>query len=198
VSTLAAPPDLHRLSIEEYHRVIRCGGLEEGARMELIDGLILDMSPKTPEHENALSWLIDWLVGHLDHSRYQHRVGAPLTIGSSEPEPDLAIVQRTAPRLEHPSGALLVVEVALSSNERDLTIKPGLYASVVEEYWVIDLQARHVVVHRDPLDGAYREITLFPAGQELTARAVEVGRLPTGELFAATFAEASPAASRGS
>lgn len=191
MSTSAAPPELHRLSIEEYHRLIRCGGFEEGARFELIDGLILDMSPKTPEHENAVSWLIDWLVGHLDHSRCQPRVGAPLTIGSSEPEPDLAIVERTAPRLEHPSGALLVIEVALSSKERDLHVKPGLYAPVVEEYWVIDLQARHVVVHRDPSDGGYREITAIPAGGELTARAVELGRLPTGDLFAAVFAEGS-------
>jgi Uma2 family endonuclease len=189
VSTLAVPPELHRLSIEEYHRLIRCGGLREGARMELIDGLILDMSPKTPEHENALHWLIDWLVGHLDHKRYQHRIGAPLTIGSSEPEPDIAIVERSAPRLEHPSRALLVVEVALSSKERDLALKPDLYAPAVEEYWVVDLQARRVVVHRDPSGDTYNEITAVEAGEELSAHSAELGRLPVAELFTAAFAE---------
>lgn len=188
MSTLEAPPELHRLSIEEYHRLVECGGWDEGARVELIDGLILDISPKTPQHENAVSWLLDWLVGHLDHSRYQQRVGAPLTIGSSEPEPDLAIVQRSGPRLQHPSGAVLVIEVALSSKERDLQTKPGLYACAVEEYWVVDLEARGVVVHRDPAGDTYREIATAGSGEELSARSVSLGSLPTHELFAAAFA----------
>jgi Uma2 family endonuclease len=190
VATLAASPlELHRLSIEEYHQMIRCGGLEEGARFELIDGLLLDMSPKSPEHENAIAWLVDWLLTHLDHARYQHRVCGALTIGTSEPEPDLMIIERTGPRREHPSRALLVVEVALSSKERDLELKPDLYAGAVEEYWVVDLQARRVVVHRDGADGAYRQIDVVPAGAELSTQALDLGRLPTGELFAAAFAE---------
>jgi Uma2 family endonuclease len=190
VATLAAsPPELHRLSIEEYHQMIRCGGLEEGARFELIDGLLLDMSPKSPEHENAIQWLMEWIWGHLDQARHQLRVCGALTIGTSEPEPDLMIFERPAPRHEHPSRALLVIEVALSSKERDLELKPDLYAGAVEEYWVVDLQARHVVVHRDGADGAYRRIDVVPAGEELSAEAIDLGQLPTGELFAAIFAE---------
>ena len=189
VPAVVTPPELHRLTTEEYHRLVECGGFDEDARVELIDGLIVDMSPRTPQHENALMWLLDWLVAHLDHSRFQHRVGAPLTIGSSEPEPDLAIVARSAPRLQHPAEALLVVEVALSSEERDLRVKPVLYAQSVEEYWVVDLQRRCVVLHRDPAAGAYGSIEAVPADGALKARAVDVGRVPVGDLFAATFAE---------
>jgi Uma2 family endonuclease len=189
VSTLVSPPELHRLSIEEYHRLVQCGGFDEDARVELIDGLILDMSPKTPAHENAMRWLMEWLTDHVDRSRHQLMVCGALTIGSSEPEPDLAIIERSEPQLEHPTGALLVIEVALSSKERDLSVKPQLYAGAVEEYWVVDLQARHVVVHRDRAAGAYREIGVVMAGDDASARAVDVGALPTGELFAAAFAE---------
>ncbi len=186
---VASPSELHRLSIEEYHQLIRCGGVEEGARFELIDGLLLDMSPKSPAHENAISWMVDWLLTHLDHARYQHRVCGALTIGTSEPEPDLAIIERPSPRDAHPSRALLVVEVALSSKERDLKLKPDLYAGAVKEYWVIDLQARHLVVHRDGADGTYREVAVVAPPQELSAQALDIGRLPAGELFAAIFAE---------
>ncbi len=190
MATLAAsPPELHRLSIEEYHRLIASGGLEEGARFELIDGLLLDMSPKSPEHEKAIRWLTDWIIYRLDRARHQLMVCGALTIGTSEPEPDLAIIQRPGPRFEHPSSARLVIEVALSSKERDLELKPDLYAGAVEEYWVLDLQARHVVVHRDGADGVYRQVETVAPPEDLSAQALDLGRLPTGELFAATFGE---------
>ncbi len=50
---------VHRLSTDEYHRLIEAGGFDEDARVELIDGLLADMSPKTREHENAVAWLAD-------------------------------------------------------------------------------------------------------------------------------------------
>jgi Uma2 family endonuclease len=192
VSALVQAPELHRLSIEQYHRLVASGGFDEDVRIELIDGLIVDMSPKTPQHENAVRWLVDWLIGHLDHARYQLMISAPLTIGASEPEPDVAIIERAAPRLEHPSHALLVIEVALSSKDRDLLAKPAVYASAVSEYWVVDVQQRRVVVHRDPADGAYQAIESIPAGPSLRAHAVALGDLPTDELFAAALATASP------
>jgi hypothetical protein len=78
VSTSVQPLELHQLSIEEYHQIVACVGFAQDTRVELIDGLIVDMSPKTPQHENAVRWLIDWLVSCLDHGRYQHMVSAPL------------------------------------------------------------------------------------------------------------------------
>lgn len=192
VSVQVQAPELHRLSIEEYHRLVQSGGLDEDTRVELIDGLIVDMSPKTPQHENALRWLIDWVTDHLDRLRYQHMVTAPLTIGPSEPEPDLAIIKRSEPQLTHPGEALLVIEVALSSKDRDLSTKPGIYAGAVEEYWVVDLGARRVVVHRDGTSGDYRQIDVITPPAELSAQALDIGRLPTAELFAAAFAERTP------
>lgn len=184
-----SPPELHRLSIDEYHRLIASGGVEEGARFELIDGLLLDMSPKSPEHEKAIAWLMEWILDHEDRAHHQLRVCGALTIGTSEPEPDLMVIERPPPRDAHPSRALLVIEVALSSKERDLTVKPDLYAGAVEEYWVVDLQARHVVVHRDGAAGTYRDVAVVAPAAELSAQALDIGRLPTGDLFAAIFGE---------
>ncbi len=86
MATTVRPAELHRLSIDEYHQLVASGGLDGGSRIELIDGLLVDMSPRTPRHEKAIRWLIDWLIDNLDRSEYQLMVTGPLTIGSSEPE----------------------------------------------------------------------------------------------------------------
>jgi len=190
VSTLVQAPELHRLSIDQYHRLVASGGFDEDARIELIDGLIVDMSPTT-QHENAVRWLIDWLIGHLDHSRYQLMVSAPLTIGRSEPEPDLAVIERTPPTLEHPSRALIVIEVAVSSRDRDLRAKSAVYAQAVTEYWVVDLEQRRVVVHRDPADSVYKKVESIPEGRGLRASSLELQEVPTDKLFAAALAATS-------
>lgn len=194
VAILVQTPELHRLSIEEYHRLVACGGFADDTRVELIDGFVVDMSPKTPQHENAVRWLIDWLVDHLDRSRFQLMVSAPLTIGSSEPEPDLAVIERAVPTVGHPTRARLVIEVALTSADRDLRAKPAVYAQAVDEYWVVDLERQRLVVHREPAGGAYRDVNTVAAGTELGPRSVELGVLRTGELFAAAL-PARPASS---
>jgi Uma2 family endonuclease len=189
VPALVQLEEIHRLSIEEYHRLIDSGGLEEGSRVELIDGLVVDMSPRSPQHENAIQWLIRWLVAQLDHSRFDFRIAGSLTLGRSEPEPDVAILERTPPRRAHPSHALLVIEVAISSRDRDLRSKPAVYAPYVDEYWVVDLQRAAIVVHRDPAGGAYGEVAIIPRGERLAPLAVPIAPLASDELFAYAFAE---------
>jgi Uma2 family endonuclease len=193
VPVLVEQPDLHRYTIEEYHRLVESGGLDEDTRVELIDGLVLDMSPRSPQHENAVRWLVDWVIDHLDRRRYEQLFAVPLTLGGSEPEPDVAIVARAAPRLCHPSEALLVIEVALRSRNRDLRVKPVVYAAGVAEYWVVDLERRCVVVHRDATEHGYRRVRSVVSGEPLRCAALELGLLPTGELFAAAFAETASA-----
>jgi Uma2 family endonuclease len=161
-----AVPDLtdqlHRYTINEYEELVVNGAFEDH-RVELIDGLVLDMRPKSPAHENAVDWLHRWLVRHVDLDRYDVRVGSPLLIGISEPEPDLAVVDRDRPRDRHPLSAHLVIEVVFSSRERDLAVKPRLYAAAVAEYWVFDLERKHVVAHRQPGAVRYRKVMTFGA-----------------------------------
>ena len=75
--------EVHRMSADDYHRLIESGSLDEKTRVELIDGLLLDMSPKTPQDENVISFLARRLFTGLDLDRYEVRVGAPLSIGGS-------------------------------------------------------------------------------------------------------------------
>jgi Uma2 family endonuclease len=177
---------IHRYSVDEYEELVLTGVFED-QRVELIEGLILDMSPKSPAHENAIEWLNRWLVLGLDQSRYSVRVQSSVRLSRSQPEPDLAVVDRDRPHDRHPLAAQLVIEVALSSRERDLTIKPQLYAAAVSEYWVLDLEARHFVVHRDPGEESYRTISIHGAEAMLRPSSLELEPLPVRELFEATF-----------
>ena len=88
---------------------------------------------------------------HVDRGRYIVGCQRALTIGNSEPEPDLVVRERDTPKPYHPSSAVLVIEVAASSLPVDLAVKAPLYASAgIAEYWVLDLDGRRAIVHREP------------------------------------------------
>jgi Uma2 family endonuclease len=153
--------------------------------MELIDGLLVDMSPKSPAHEHVIAWLNELLVLSVDLGRFQVRVNAALTTGTSEPEPDIMVIERDAQRPYHPGSAALIIEVAVSSQTRDLRHKPPIYAGAgVPDYWVVDLDGGRVVVHGSPLDGAYERTEIVGAGGELVASRLELPPISVAELLA--------------
>lgn len=176
---------LHRISLDEYRRLIESGVFDEDARIELIDGLLVDLSPKTRAHENAIAWLNRYLVLNVDPEHYEVRVAAPLTIGTSEPEPDLAVIPGSAPRPHHPASAALVIEVMVSSLTRDLTDKPPLYAQAgIPVYWAFDLEGRRAITHSEPQASRYTKVDVIAADGELLAP--ELGlHVSLPELFAA-------------
>jgi Uma2 family endonuclease len=187
---LAVASDVHRFSLDEYHRLIECGGFDEDARVELIEGVITNMSPRTREHDNAIRWLNRWLMRSVDEERFEVGVQTALTLERSEPEPDLSVFGRDAPRPFHPGTAALVIEVAVSSRDYDLRVKPNVYASAgIEEYWVVDLERRRVVVHRQASADGYGSVSAASAGERVLAEALTLPALDVAELFAAAFAQ---------
>ena len=79
----------------------------------------------------------------------------PITLGASEPEPDVAVV-RGALRdylQQHPTAADvgLVVEVAGVSLQRDQTLKRRIYATAgIPQYWIVNLVDRCIEVYHQP------------------------------------------------
>src|SRR4051794_23800829 len=173
---------LYRLSIDEYHRLTAAGAFED-ARVELIDGLLVEMSPEGDEHALATIWLNDFLVLGIDRTRY--RVGATtgLVLERSQPEPDLNVFALDKP---FRSGAELVVEVSWSSLRHDLRVKPRVYARAgIPEYWVVDVEDRRVVRHRDPVGDRYEAVDELR--EVLVATAVALPPLDLRELFAFAY-----------
>jgi Uma2 family endonuclease len=93
----------------------------------------------------------------------------PLAVSAhSEPEPDIAVVFGT-PRdyAEHPTTALLVIEISDPALSFDRERKSTLYAVAgIQEYWIVNMVDSQVEVHRDPAAGQYQALKIVnPEGQ---------------------------------
>jgi Uma2 family endonuclease len=113
---------------EEYHRLADQGYFQD-RRVELIEGEIIEMPVLKPPHVMAMILTAD-VLGAAFGRGFHVRTQAPLNLGeASEPEPDLAVVPggpRDYP--EHPTTALLVVEVSETTLAIDRGRKASLYA----------------------------------------------------------------------
>lgn len=179
---------LHRLSADEYHRILEAGGFDEDARVELLGGLLVAMSPKTRAHESAVAWLARWLMQAVDLDVFEVRVASPLTLENSEPEPDLAVIALDAPRPYHPATATLIIEIAVSSLRRDLGTKTDLYGRAgVPEYWVLALDQRRLIVQRDvrPEVGEYAQSIELDESAWVTSTAVALPELAIADVLTA-------------
>ena len=176
-----------RLSVEEYHRMIDAGILHEDERVELLEGVIVAMSPQKDPHAWAVEWLNQLFVTTLGKG-YRVRPQLPLTLGRhNEPEPDLAVV-RAGPRTKgrHPGTAVLVVEVADDTLRKDRGVKAALYARFgVTEYWIVNPKARVVEVFTSPRPraAAYRDVRTVAADETLTSATLPRLSFPVRELF---------------
>jgi Uma2 family endonuclease len=177
---------VHRWTPEAYHRLVESGGFDDDTHIELIDGLLVDMSPKSPAHENVIEWLDDRLQHTLDRERFRIRVAMALSLGTSEPEPDVAVVARGAPQPYHPASAALVIEVSASSLGHDLRVKPIVYARAgIPLYWVVDLDGRRAVVHSQPGPDGYAHIETHGPDGELAAPHIGISRIALADLLRA-------------
>lgn len=155
---VAAIAPVRKLTRQEYDRLIQLGWFEN-ERVELIDGILVATSPQGTRHAEAIGRLTRVLVS-LVGTRALVRIQLPLALGDlSEPEPDVAIVENGDYSAEHPTAALLVIEVAQSSLRTDRDIKMQLYAAAgIPECWLVDVAARAVDVYRGPAPGGYSSL----------------------------------------
>ncbi len=146
-------------------------GLFTDERIELLEGVIVEMSPQNPRHAAVVERLTNRLVRAVG-DRASVRVQLPLAISDeSMPEPDLALVPLADYDREHPTTAWLVIEVADASLRKDRRVKGEVYArGGVLEYWVVNLIDGCIEVHADAVDLAYKTVTSVRAGESLHLR----------------------------
>jgi len=79
---------------------------------------------------------------------------------------------------------LLVVEVSDRTLEFDRTVKAGLYARAgLEEYWIVDVRGRRVLVHREAADGRWQSIVAYGEGESVSPLAAPEAELAVTRLF---------------
>lgn len=156
------PLRLFRITRRDYYRMAEAGVFVGRPRVELVDGVLIEMPPQNHPHALAQCVLTD-LLKKLYEPGVKHyvRMGLPFhTDTASAPEPDVAVVPgKIRDYSDHPDRAVLIVEVADSSLRFDLTTKARLYAKAsVPVYWVIDVNGRCAVVHTEPSRNGYRSV----------------------------------------
>ncbi len=157
---------------------------ERGRRTELIRGIIIEKTSKSPLHRTISSWLYRCILAQLpkDFSVWKEE---PITFLDSEPEPDIAVTQGDEHDYSksHPSSAELVEEIAVSSPALDRE-NAALYAEAgIKEYWIILGNERRVEVYRRPVKGHYQDKRVCEAGEVLECVAVPGVKVPVSELF---------------
>jgi len=187
-STLDRLPDLgpervRPLRRVEYERLVAEGAFED-ERVELLGGVIVEMSPRDPRHDFAIERLNARLV---ELGRGRASVRPQLSFVASDdsvPEPDLALVPVADYSAAHPTNALLVIEVANASLRKDRSIKAEIYARAgVPEYWVVDLAGRCVEIRTAPQDGVYTKLETARPGDKLVVRCLDGAALDVSDFL---------------
>jgi Uma2 family endonuclease len=158
------------LTRAQYDELVRLGAFED-ARVELLYGRIVGMSPIGGPHVYSVRHLARLLLGALA-DRANVDVQAPFAApDESEPQPDLLVTAPGDYLDEPPHTAMLIVEVAEWSLGRDRA-KAGLYAAAgVTEYWIVNLIDRVIEVHRDPGPTGYARVTSHGRGDSIALAA---------------------------
>lgn len=155
--------DDHYWTREEYERRVEEGFFQPGERVELVDGVLYEMSPQYPDHAQSISRALYKLLP-LFSTDFHVRIQLPLSLGAnSEPEPDVAVVPGSPESYDtHPTSSVLIIEVADSSLLHDRKRKASLYAREgVPDYWVVNLVDWCLEVYREPQDGEYKSHTIL-------------------------------------
>ena len=155
IQALVVPSDpIWRLTVEQYHEMVRTGILTEDDLVELLDGWLVTKMVNSPQHSLTTQLVRDVIAAMLPAGWFIN-VQEPITTAGSEPEPDIAIVrgQRRDYADHHPSGAdvAFVIEVSDVTLRRDRTLKQKLYARAgIAVYWIVNLTERQIEVHSQP------------------------------------------------
>jgi Uma2 family endonuclease len=177
------PERVRPLRRAEYERLVAEGAFDD-ERVELLGGVIVEMSPRDPRHDFAIERLNARLV---ELARGRASVRPQLSFVASDdsvPEPDLALVPVADYDLAHPTSALLVIEVANASLRKDRSIKAEIYARAgVPEYWVVDLAGRCVEVRAEPRDGVYATLATARPGDTLALRCLDGAQIEVSDFL---------------
>lgn len=164
----------HLITLEEYERMCVAGVFDEGVRVELIRGEIVDMPPPGPEHESSITRLHLVFFEQVRRQAIVWPQGNSIRLHGSDsrPQPDISILQWRDDLYRGKSAAaedaILVVEVAQSSLKYDHGAKLTLYAEAgIPEYWVVNLVDKIIEVYAEPSEGEYQLVRRAKRGETL-------------------------------
>lgn len=178
--------DTRRWTREEYERLVEQGFFHPEERLELVEGVIYEMTPQSSYHATGIR-AAQRALEPIFTEGYDIRSQLPLALGDdSEPEPDIAVVPGTWEDYSHfhPTTAVLIVEVADSSLLHDRKRKTRLYARAgIPEYWINNLVKGYLEVYREPKDGTYTTRMILREGDSISPLSRPEASVPVASLL---------------
>ena len=161
---------------DEYYRMGEAGIFGEEARLELIEGEIIEMSPVGNRHVVCVNRATNLFALSLAGKAMVSVQNPVLLSRYTEPQPDIVLAR---PREDYyadkrisPEDTLLVIEVSDTTLRYDRNRKMPLYAkSGVCELWIENLQSDLILVYRDPGPQTYSTEITIHRGQSISVAA---------------------------
>jgi Uma2 family endonuclease len=167
-------------------------GLWDLKPLELVEGeLINRRMGKNRPHAVTMTAVRGWLATLFGEQYVETE--APIDVAPednpiNQPEPDIIVLVKPSREFpEHPpqpADLRLVIEISDSTLGFDLKTKAALYARAgIVEYWVFDIPARRLIVHRAPQNGRYQSITVYRTDESVAPLAAPHSEFPAGDAF---------------
>ena len=185
----SAAASQRKFTVDEYMQMVDLGVIGKEDRLELVDGVILEMAPAGRPHGRR-THRVARLLGRLLPEDVEISVQSTIRLEDhTAPEPDIAILSPQASldeeNIPQPEGILLVVEVAGSSLSGDRGEKARRYAqSGIPELWIFVLETDEVQVSRQPTPQGYADVQVYRRGDTLTIRELPNIQLRVDDLLA--------------
>jgi len=178
----------HRFTVADYYRMAETGVLKPDARVELLDGKIIDMSPIGPFHGSITKYLIQQFTAAAK-KRWITAVQDPVRLDDhSEPQPDLMLLKPVTDfyrkRHPQPEDVFLLVEVSDTTLTTDREDKIPAYGHAgIGEVWIVNLADLVIEVYREPNFTGYGSKTILRAGEKVSPQAFPDVMVDVAELL---------------
>ena len=159
------------------------------ARVELLDGRILDMSPIGPFHGGVTKFLNKNFTAAAK-GRWIMAVQDPVRLDEhSEPQPVIMLLKPVADfyrkRHPQPEDVFLLVEISDSTLVADQEDKLPIYGRTgITEVWIVNLIEETIEIYREPHLAGYASKTILRSGDKAKPQAFTDAAVDVAELLA--------------
>lgn len=157
------PPEYH-WTVDTFMKAAEAGVFGHDARLELIQGRILEIMGQGSRHSTLASVIAD-MLRESTLKRFAVREEKPVRLAAdSQPIPDILVLKGRQTDYNDnqpvPEDVALIVEVSVTTVDYDLGGKALQYARAgIREYWVVVEKDDAIVRHRGPSLDGYKEVT---------------------------------------
>lgn len=178
----------HRFTADQFQRMVRTGIIEEDARVELIQGDIVDITPLSDPHVATVNWLNRFFSRNLPEEAIVSVQGTINVNPLNVLQPDLAILRFRddfyAQETARPEETHLVIEVSGTSLRFDRHTKLPLYAAAgIAEYWIANLEAMELEIYREPEGDGYKSTRILKMADSASPLEFPELTVPVAEVF---------------